>query len=70
MVIWTAQHHASVVEAFFKSGDSVITAQCIFRRECNVSCHGAVPSSNTIKLILVPYGSNTMWPDLIQQEQQ
>ena len=70
MVIWTARHRAFVVEAFFKNGDSVITTQHLFRREFNVPCHGAVPSPNTITLILIPYGSNRMGPDLIQQEQQ
>ena len=70
MVIWTARHRAFVVEAFFKSGDSVITTQRLFQREFNVPRHGAVPSPNTIKFILIPYGSNRMGPDLIQQEQQ
>ena len=70
MVIWVARHRAFVVEAFFKSGDSVITTHSLFRREFNVPCLGVVPSPNTIKLILIPYGSNRMGPDLIQQEQQ
>ena len=60
MVIWTARHRALVVEAFFKSGDSVIKTQGLFRREFTVPCHGAVPRPNTIKLILIPYSSNTM----------
>ena len=70
MVIWTARHRAFVVEAFFKSGDSVITTNRLFRREFNVPRHSAVPSPNTIQLILIPYGSNRMGPHLIQQEQQ
>ena len=65
MVIWTARHRAFIVEAFFKSGDSVITTQCLFRRESNVPCHSAIPNPNTIKLILIPYGSKRMGPDLI-----
>ena len=44
MVIWTARHRAFVVEAFFKSGDSIMTTQRLFRREFNVPHHGAVPS--------------------------
>ena len=67
MVIWTARHRAFVKEAIYKSRDSVITTR-LFLMEFNV--HGAVPSPNTIKLILIPYGSNRMGPDLIQQEQQ
>ena len=50
MVIWTAQHRALVVETFFKSGESIIKTQRLFRREFNVPRHDAVPSSNTIKL--------------------
>ena len=57
MVIWTASHRALVVDAFFKSGDSVVTTQRLFRRKFNIPHHGAVPSPNTIKLILIPYGS-------------
>ena len=44
--------------------------QRLFRMEFNVPRHGAVPSPNTIKLILIPYGSNRVRPDLILQEQQ
>ena len=50
MVIWTARHRAFVMEAFFKSGESIIKTQRLFRREFNVPRHDAVPSSNTIKL--------------------
>ena len=70
MVILTEQHRAFVVEAFFKSGDSVITTQRLFRREFNDPRHGAVPSLYTIKCILIPYGSNRVGPHLIQHEQQ
>ena len=67
MVIWTARHRAFVVEAFFQSGYSVNTTQRLFRTIFNVPRHGAVRSPNTITLI-IPYDSNKMGSDLIQQQ--
>ena len=70
MVIWTARHPAFVVEAFLKHGDFIITTQRLFRMEFNVRRYGAVPIPNSIKLMLIPYGSSRVGPDLIEQEQQ
>lgn len=47
---WTAEHRAFVVEAFFKSGDSVVAVQRQFRRRFNVAPRGKVPTRNTILL--------------------
>ena len=46
---WTAQHHASIIEAYFKNGDSAIRVQRLFRRHFNIARHGRVPCRNTIK---------------------
>ena len=46
---WTAQHHAFIVEAYFKNGDSAVTTQRLFRRHFNIPRHGRVPCRNTIK---------------------
>ncbi|KAL4716303.1 hypothetical protein ACJJTC_014783 [Scirpophaga incertulas] len=47
---WTAEHRAFVVEAYFKSGDSVVAVQRQFRRRFNVGPRGKVPTRNTILL--------------------
>jgi len=40
---WTTQHHAFVIEAYFKNGDSAVTTQRLFRRHFNIPRHGRVP---------------------------
>jgi len=45
---WTVQHHAFVVEAYFKNGDSAVTRR-LFHRHFNIPRHGRVPCCNTIK---------------------
>jgi len=46
---WTTQHHAFIVEAYFKNGDLAVTPQHLFRRHFNIPRHGRVPCRNTIK---------------------
>ena len=46
---WTVHHHAFVVEACFKNGDSAVRTQRLFLRHSNVPHHGRVPCSNTVK---------------------
>ena len=46
---WTAEHRAFVVEAYFKNGDSAVTAQRLLHRHFNIPRHGRVPCCNTIK---------------------
>jgi len=41
---WMAQHHAFVVEADFKNGDSAVTTQQLFLRPFNIPRHGRAPS--------------------------
>jgi len=45
---WGPEHHAFVVETFFKNGKSVTVTR--FRLHFNVVRHGRIPSQNTILL--------------------
>jgi hypothetical protein len=48
MAPWTLEHWVFVVENYFKSNESVITVQRLFRRQFYVERHGNIPDRNTI----------------------
>lgn len=46
---WSAAHRAFVIEAYFKSGDSVVATQRRFRQRFNTGRRGRVPERHTIR---------------------
>ena len=46
---WTAQHHAFIVEAYFKNSDLAVKTQWLFREHFDIPHYGCVPCRNTIK---------------------
>jgi hypothetical protein len=48
MAPWTLEHREFVIENYFKSNESVVAVQRLFRRQFNVKHHGNIPDRNTI----------------------
>lgn len=46
---WTKTHRAFVIEAYFKSDDSVVATQRKFRQQFNIGRYGRVPERHTIR---------------------
>jgi len=46
MAHWNVEHRVFAVEQFFRSSDSVVTVQRLFRRKFNVVRPGAIPDRN------------------------
>jgi len=47
---WTGARRAFAVKAFYKNGDSFVTAEGEFRREIGIHRNRAVPSAHAIKI--------------------
>jgi len=45
---WNIEHHVFAIEQFFRNNNSIVTIQCLFRRQFNVARDGAIPDRNTI----------------------